>query len=121
MNNLRNSVSLLGHAGKAPELTLLESGQQVAKVSMATNESYKNKAGEKVTDTQWHNLVAWGKKAEALHNLVKKGSQISISGRIVYRLYEDGNGVKRTITEIVINEFLVVKHSSMATAENTEA
>jgi len=123
MNILKNSVHLFGHAGKDTELTILENDKQVARVSLATNESYKNAKGEKVTNTQWHNLVAWGKKAENLHQLVKKGSQIAVQGRIVYKSYEDKEGVKRTVTEIVINEFVLIGSNAtpIKTAAEAEA
>jgi len=108
MNILRNSVHLFGHAGKDAELTILENDKQVARVSLATNETYKTAKGERVTNTQWHNLVAWGKTAENLHRLIKKGSQFGIVGRLTYRSFENKEGVKRTITEIVVNEFVLI-------------
>lgn len=121
MNILRNSVHLFGHAGKDTELTILDNGKQVAKVSLATNEVYKNAKGEKVTNTQWHNLVAWGKKAENLHRLIKKGSMFGINGRLTYRAYEDKEGVKRTVTEIVVNEFVLIGSNATPVKEVVEA
>lgn len=117
MNILRNSVHLFGHAGRDTELTTLENDTQVARVSIATNEIYKNAKGEKVTNTQWHNLVAWGKKAENLHQLIKKGCQFGVNGRLTYRLYENKEGVKRTITEIVVNEFILIASNEKAVEE----
>ena len=121
MNILKNSVHLFGHAGKDAELTILENDKQVARVSLATNESYKNSKGEKVTNTQWHNLVAWGKRAENLHRLVKKGSELAINGRIVYKAYEDKTGVKRTVTEIVVNEFVLIGSNATPVNNAVEA
>ena len=121
MNILKNSVHLFGHAGKDAELTILDNDKQVARVSLATNESYKNAKGEKVTNTQWHNLVAWGKKAENLHQLIKKGSQFGVSGRLTYRAYEDKEGVKRTVTEIVVNEFVLINSNAKPVKEVVEA
>jgi len=121
MNILKNSVHLFGHAGKDAELTILDGGKQVAKVSLATNEVYKNAKGEKVTNTQWHNLVAWGKRAENLHQLVKKGSELAISGRIVYKSFKDKEGVKRTVTEIVVNEFVLIGSNATPVKEAVEA
>ena len=117
MNSLRNSVRLFGHAGSDAELTILEDGKKVAKVTIATNESYKNSEGEKVTTTQWHNLVAWGKKAENLHQLINKGSEFGVQGRLTYRAYENKDGVKRTITEIVVNEFILITAKEKLVAE----
>ncbi len=121
MNILKNSVHLFGHAGKDAELTILENDKQVARVSLATNESYKNSKGEKVTNTQWHNLVAWGKRAENLHRLVKKGSELAISGRLVYRSFDDKEGVKRTVTEIVVNEFVLIGSNATPVNNAVEA
>jgi len=75
MNSLRNKVQLMGHLGADVELKTLDNGNSVARLSVATNEYYKNKAGEKVTDTTWHNVVAWGKTAELVNQLLKKGSE----------------------------------------------
>ena len=112
MNILRNAVHLFGHAGKDTELTILESGKKVAKVTIATNEVYKDAKGEKVTVTQWHNLVAWGKRAENLHQLIKKGSEFGVNGRLAYRIYKNKEGVKRTITEIVVKEFILISSNT---------
>ncbi|GHA23321.1 single-stranded DNA-binding protein [Salinimicrobium marinum] len=108
MNALRNKVQLIGHVGNAPEIVTLESGMKLAKFSIATNESYKNAEGEKITDTQWHNIVAWGKTAELVENFVPKGKEIGIEGKLTNRSYEDKAGQKRYITEIVCNELLLL-------------
>lgn len=109
MSTLRNKVQLIGHVGNTPEIMNLESGKKLAKFTIATNESYKNSKGEKVTDTQWHNVVAWGKVADLIENYVPKGKEIGIEGKITSRSYEDKEGVKRYITEIVCNELLLMK------------
>ena len=75
MSSLRNKVQLIGNLGNDPEILNLETGSKLAKFSIATNESYKNKNGERVTDTQWHNVVAWGKTAEIIENYVTKGKE----------------------------------------------
>jgi len=111
MSSLRNSVQLIGHLGKNPEVKQLESGRFVAKVSVATNDIYKNSKGEKVIETQWHNLVAWGKQAENMQKILKKGDEVAIQGKLTHRSYEDKEGITRYVTEIVINEF--VKLSKM--------
>ncbi|MGB7784596.1 MAG: single-stranded DNA-binding protein [Salinimicrobium sp.] len=108
MNTLRNKVQLIGHVGNAPEIVNLESGKKLAKFSIATNETYKNNKGEKITDTQWHNVVAWGKTAELVENYVPKGKEIGIEGKLTSRSYEDKDGVKKYITEVVCNELLLL-------------
>jgi len=108
MNTLKNKVQLIGNLGQNPEVKELDGGKKVAKFSLATNETYKNKAGEKVTDTQWHNLVAWGKTAEIIAQYLKKGSEVAIEGKILNRNYTDKEGVKRYVTEIQVNELLML-------------
>ncbi|MFD2517575.1 single-stranded DNA-binding protein [Salinimicrobium flavum] len=108
MNTLRNKVQLIGHVGNAPEILTLESGKKLAKFSIATNETYKNNKGEKITDTQWHNVVAWGKTAELVENYVPKGKEIGVEGKLTSRTYEDKDGIKRYITEVVCNELLLL-------------
>lgn len=108
MSTLRNKVQLIGHVGNTPEIVNLESGKKLAKFAIATNESYKNSKGEKITDTQWHNIVAWGKTAELIENYVPKGKEVGIEGKLTTRNYEDKDGVKRYITEIVCSELLLM-------------
>ncbi|MBS9462782.1 single-stranded DNA-binding protein [Flagellimonas sp. 389] len=108
MNSLRNKVQLIGNLGNDPEIVLLENGSKLAKFSIATNESYKNAEGEKVTDTQWHNIVAWGKTAEIVENYLMKGKEVAIEGKLVSRSYETKEGEKRYITEIKCNELLML-------------
>ncbi|RMZ49752.1 single-stranded DNA-binding protein [Flavobacteriaceae bacterium PRS1] len=108
MNTLRNKVQLIGNLGNDPEIINLESGKKLAKFSIATNESYKNSKGEKVTDTQWHNVVAWGKTAEIIEKYVTKGKEVAIEGKLTSRSYETKEGEKRYITEVVCNELLMI-------------
>jgi single-strand DNA-binding protein len=108
MSTLRNKVQLIGHVGNDPEIVNLESGKKLAKFAIATNESYKNNKGEKITDTQWHNIVAWGKTAELIENYVPKGKEVGIEGKLTSRSYEDKEGVKRYITEVICNEILLM-------------
>ena len=108
MSTLRNTVQLIGHVGNDPEIVNLESGKKLAKFSIATNESYKNAKGEKVTDTQWHNIVAWGKIADLVENYVPKGKEVGIEGKLTSRSYEDKDGIKRYITEVVCHELLLL-------------
>ena len=108
MNTLRNKVQLIGNLGNDPEIINLESGKTLAKFSIATNESYKNASGEKVTDTQWHNVVAWGKTAEIIEKYVTKGKEVAIEGKLTTKSYETKEGEKRYVTEVVCNELLML-------------
>ena len=108
MNALRNKVQLIGRLGQDPEIVNLESGKKLAKFSLATNENYTNAKGEKVENTEWHNIVAWGKTAEIIEKYVNKGQEIAIEGRLTSRSYEDKEGIKRYITEVVCNEMLML-------------
>jgi single-strand DNA-binding protein len=105
---MKNKVQLIGHLGGNPEVKKLDGGKVFARFSIATKEIYKNQKGEKVTDTQWHNLVAWGKTAENIEKLLKKGSEVAIDGKLNSRSYEDKSGLKKYITEILVNEFLLL-------------
>ena len=108
MSTLRNKVQLIGNLGNHPEIITLENEKKLAKFSIATNESYKNSQGEKVTDTQWHNVVAWGKTAEIVEKYVTKGKEVAIEGKLTNRSYETKEGEKRYITEVVCNELLML-------------
>ena len=105
MNALSNQVQLIGHLGADPELFDFDSKKK-ASFRLATNESYKNDKGEWVTDTQWHNVVAWGKTGDLIGKLFKKGSHVAISGKLINRDYEDKSGTKKYITEILIRDFM---------------
>lgn len=108
MNALRNKVQLIGRLGQEPEIVNLESGKKLAKFSLATNENYTNSKGEKVENTEWHNIVAWGKTAEIIEKYVNKGQEIAIEGKLTSRAYEDKEGIKRYITEVVCSEMLML-------------
>ena len=108
MNALRNKVQLIGNLGNDPEIVNLDGGNKLAKFSIATNETYKNAKGEKVTDTQWHNVVAWGKTAEIVENYLTKGNEVAVEGKLIHRSYENKEGEKRYITEIKCNELLML-------------
>jgi single-strand DNA-binding protein len=108
MNALRNKVQLIGRLGQEPEIVNLESGKKLAKFSLATNENYTNAKGEKVENTEWHNIVAWGKTAEIIEKYVNKGQEIAIEGRLTSRSYDDKEGIKRYITEVVCSEMLML-------------
>lgn len=108
MNALRNKVQLIGNLGNDPEMMTLDSGKKRAKFTLATNETYKNDKGEKITDTQWHTVIAWGKTAEIIEKYVTKGKEIALEGKLVHRSYEDKHGEKKYLTEVVINDLLLL-------------
>lgn len=111
MNSLRNSVQLIGHLGKDPEMKTLEDGKVLTRITLATNDTYKNSKGEKVTSTQWHNLIAWGKTAEFMEKFLTKGKEIAVQGKLMHRSYEDKEGVMRYFTEVLVNEFMLLSKS----------
>ena len=108
MSTIRNHVQLIGNVGQEPTITNLESGKKVARFSLATNEYYKDSKGEKQTDTNWHTVVAWGKTAEIIENYVSKGKEIAVEGKLTSRSYEDKEGVKRYVTEVLASEILLL-------------
>jgi single-strand DNA-binding protein len=108
MSTLRNKVQLIGNLGNDPEIITLESGKKLAKFSLATNESYKDASGQKIDKVEWHNLVAWNKTAEIVEKYVTKGKEVAIEGKLTSRSYETKEGEKRYITEIVVNELLML-------------
>ena len=108
MNTLRNKVQLIGNLGNDPEIINLESGKTLAKFSIATNESYKNSKGEKITETQWHNIVAWGRTATLAEKYLQKGKEVAVEGKLTSRSYETSTGEKRYVTEVVCNELLML-------------
>ena len=108
MSTLRNKVQLIGNLGNDPEIINLESGKTLAKFSIATNENYKNAKGEKVTDTQWHNVVAWGNTAKIVESYLTKGKEVAIEGKLTSRSYETKEGEKRYTTEIVCSELMML-------------
>lgn len=108
MNSLRNRVQLIGNLGSDPELKTLEGNKKVARLSLATSDEYTDKNGQKVKQTQWHQLVVWGKLAETCEKYLNKGKEIAIEGKITYRTWDDKDGKTHNITEIVVNELLMM-------------
>jgi len=106
--SLRNSITLIGFTGKEVEMVNFENGGMKAGVSLATNDHYTNAKGEKVEETQWHSLIAFGKTAELFKKYVPKGKEIAIEGKLMYRSYEDKDGIKRYITEIKVDELVLL-------------
>tara|TARA_Y100000996_G_scaffold308169_1_gene244863 strand:+ start:81 stop:494 length:414 start_codon:yes stop_codon:yes gene_type:complete len=113
-----NKAILLGNLGKDPEIRRLDDGRAVANFSIATSESYKNKAGEKVTNTEWHNIVLWSPLAEIAENYLKKGSQVYIEGKISNRSYEDKEGVKKYISEVVGRDITLLGRAPESQQQN---
>ena len=116
MYALKNKVQLIGNLGNNPEIRTIEDGKKLARFSVATNETYRNAKGEKVTETQWHNLVAWGKVAEIAEQFLSKGSEVAIEGKLINRNYTDKDGVKRYVTEVQVNEVLMLGEKKSAKA-----
>ena len=108
MKDLRNRVQLIGNLGMDPEVKTLDGSRTMTKFSLATSQSYQNNKGEKVKDTQWHNLVVWGKLAETAGKYLKKGSEIAAEGKIIYRTYETKEGQTKYITEVVVSDFMMM-------------
>jgi single-strand DNA-binding protein len=108
MNALKNKVQLIGNLGDKPEIFTFDNGNKKAKISIATNERYTNKAGEKVEETTWHNCVAFGKTAEIMESYLEKGSEVAIEGKLSNRSFETKEGEKRYITEVIVNDLLML-------------
>ncbi|MFY0592560.1 single-stranded DNA-binding protein [Roseivirga sp.] len=108
MQNLRNRVQLIGRLGQNPETRTINSGKTLTTFSIATSESYRNSEGEKIEETQWHNIVAWGKVGEIAAEYLTKGQEIVLEGKLIHRSYETKEGDKRYITEINMNEMLML-------------
>jgi len=106
MNTPKNKVQLIGHLGADPEMKSFENGNAMAKMRIATNETYKNAQGELVTDTQWHTVIAWGKTAETAGKFLNKGSEVLVDGRLVHREYTASDGQKRHTTEVVVQDLI---------------
>ncbi len=108
MYALKNKVQLIGNLGNGPEIRTFDSGRKMARFSVATNESYRNADGERITETQWHNLIAWGKLADIAERFLVKGKGVAIEGKLINRSYQDREGNKRYFTEIQVNELLLL-------------
>ncbi len=105
---MKNRVQLIGHVGNDPEIKNLDGGKKVANLSIATNDSYRNDKGEKVDQTEWHKVVAWGKTAEIIEKFVSKGKEVALEGKLTHKSYEDKNGEKRYVTEVLVSEIMLL-------------
>jgi single-strand DNA-binding protein len=108
MNTLRNQVQLIGNLGNNPDIFQFKNGNKKATLSLATNETYINSEKEKITKTQWHQVIFFGKSVEIVDKYLKKGKEIAVNGKLTYREYTDKEGNKRFITEIVGNELVML-------------
>lgn len=108
MKNLRNSVQLIGRLGQDPEVRTMTSGKKLTTFSLATSDSYRNANGDKIEDTQWHNIVAWGRVGEIAAQYLNKGEEVALEGKLIHRSYETNNGEKRYVTEVNLNELLMI-------------
>jgi single-strand DNA-binding protein len=108
MNALKNKVSMIGNLGSNPQVSVLSNNKKVAKLSLATNEVFRTSAGEKKTETHWHNLIAWGRNAEIAESYLQKGYEIAVEGRLVNRWFTKKDGEKKQVTEIVISNLLIL-------------
>jgi single-strand DNA-binding protein len=108
MNALRNKVQLIGHLGHNPEIKTFDDNKKLARFSIATDEIYHNSKGERVKETQWHNVIAWGKTAENVEKYLVKGKEVAVEGKLVTKSYTDKEGVKKFSTEVVVSDMLLL-------------
>jgi single-strand DNA-binding protein len=108
MNTLRNKVQLIGNIGNDPEVKKFDSGKTFARFSLATREMHKDKDGNKVAETCWHKLVAWGHLASIAEKFLSKGREIAIEGKLTNRSYEDKEGNRRLVTEIIVTDLVML-------------
>lgn len=114
MSTMKNRVTLIGNLGMDPEIRTTESGKKLTHFTLATEDGYKNSEGQKVKETTWHNIVAWNGLAETAGKFLKKGREVAVEGRIVYRSYEDKAGVTKNITEIVLSDLVLLRSGKPA-------
>lgn len=105
---MKNKVQLIGNVGNEPEVKTFGEGKKLANITLATNDYYINDKGERVEQTEWHKVTAWGKVAEIIEKYVSKGKEIAIEGKLTHRSYDDKEGNKRYITEVVANDILLL-------------
>jgi single-strand DNA-binding protein len=108
MSSLKNRAILIGRLGRDPETKTIENGKKVTHFTLATDDSFKNAEGQKVSEATWHNITAWNGLADVADRFLKKGREVAVEGRIVYRSYEDKKGVMKYITEIVLDDLVLL-------------
>jgi single-strand DNA-binding protein len=109
MNTLRNRVQLIGNLGQNPEVRLFDNGKTMARFSLATTDAYRDTAGKKITETQWHNLVAWGNLAKIVEKYLIKGSEVAVEGKLTHRTYDDKDGSKKYFTEVIMTDMVMLR------------
>lgn len=112
MKSLRNRVTLIGRLGKEPEVRTIDGNRKFVKMTLATNDDYINKQGEKVKDTQWHNLIVWGSLCDTCEKYLTKGKEVAIEGKITYRYWDDKEGKTHNLTEINVTDLLMIGGNS---------
>lgn len=115
MNTLRNKVQLIGNLGQDPEIRTFDNGKTSARFSLATSDAYKDATGNKVTETQWHNIVAWGNLAKTIEKYLFKGSEVAVEGKLTHRTFDDKEGNKRFYTEVVLNDMVMLRGNKSET------
>lgn len=108
MNAMKNKVQLIGHVGNDPEVKALDGGKKLVNLTIATNDYYINDKGDKIEQTEWHRVTAWGKVAEIIEKYVTKGKEVAIEGKLTHRSYDDKDGNKRYVTDVVVNDILLL-------------
>jgi single-strand DNA-binding protein len=109
---IKNHVQLVGRLGANPEVKVLENGTKMAKFNLAVTETFVTKTGDKVSDVQWHSIVAWGSLATIAQRILQKGTQVTVDGKLFNRSYTSKDGIKRSTTEIVANELFVTRQKA---------
>jgi len=117
MSTLRNKVQLIGHLGNDPIIRTTSTGTNYTVLRLATNDLFKNKAGEWVEEVQWHTLVVWGKQNNTIEKKCSRGTKLMVEGKLTYRNYENADGVKRYITEIKVDSFLILSDQTCSNEE----
>ncbi len=117
MSNMKNQVRLIGNLGMDPEIKEVGTNRKLAKFSLATNETYRNDKGERITETQWHNLIGWGRIAIICEKYLKKGAEIAVEGKLNNRSYVDREGHKRYVSEVVVSDMVLLGSRNKAMAE----
>ncbi len=109
MKSFRNQVQLIGRLGADPEMREFSSGNNKVSINVATSETYKNKAGDKITDTQWHRVVAWNGTGNYIKKYLSKGDELMVQGKLNYRSYDDKNGITHYVTEIIADQVMIMQ------------
>ncbi len=109
MNTLRNKVQLIGNLGANPEVRTFGNGKSVARFSLATTDSYRDENGKKISETQWHTIVAWGNLAKIAEKYLTKGSEVAVEGRLTHRSYDDKDGNRKYVTEVILNDLVMLR------------